>query len=203
MKHDDAGLHVRGASHYVRDIPVPQGTLFAALVPSPVAHGKIKRLDISAAAARQGVVAALTARDIPGANQIGNIIQDEPLLAAEEVDFAGQPVALIVAASPAIARAACPLVVLDIEALPPLLDPREAFARGEIIGVPRTFALGDVDGAWAHCHVVVHGRADSGGQEHMYLETQSALAVPRDDGGLKIFSATQAPTAVQRTVALA
>jgi len=201
MKHDDALLHVRGAAQYVRDIPVPQGTLYAAPVPSPVAHGKIRRLDTAAAAAHEGVVAVFTARDIPGQNQIGNIIQDEPLLAAEEVDYAGQPLALIVAESLAAARAARPLIGLEIESLPPVFDPREAYAQGEIIGVPRTFALGDVDRDWSRCHVVVSGRADSGGQEHIYLETQTALAIPRDDGGLKVYSATQAPTVVQRIVA--
>jgi len=201
MKHDDTLLHVRGAARYVRDIPVPQGTLYAAPVPSPVAHGKIKILDIAAAAVHEGVAAVFTARDIPGQNQIGSIIQDEPLLAADEVDYAGQPVALIVAESVAAARRARPLIRLEVESLPPVLDPRQAYARGEIIGVPRTFALGDVDQAWSRCHLVVSGRADSGGQEHIYLETQTALAIPRDDGGLKVFSATQSPTLVQRTIA--
>jgi xanthine dehydrogenase large subunit len=201
MKHDDAVLHVRGAAHYVRDIPVPQGTLYAAPVPSPVAHGKVKKIDIAAAAAHDGVVAVFTARDIPGQNQIGNIIQDEPLLAAEEVDYVGQPLALIVAESAAAARAARSLIGLKIESLPPVLDPRQAWARGEIIGVPRTFALGDVDRAWSRCHAVVSGRADSGGQEHIYLETQTALAIPQDHGGVKVYSATQAPTVVQRIVA--
>ena len=201
MKHDDAILHARGAARYVRDIPVPLGTLFAAPVPSPIAHGRIKSLDIAAAAAFDRVAAVFTARDIPGQNQIGNIIQDEPLLAADAVDFAGQPVALVVAESEATARAARSLIELEIDPTPPVLDPREAYARGEIIGVPRTFAQGDVDQAWPHCHIVVAGRADSGGQEHVYLETQSALAIPRDDGGMKIFSATQSPTLVQRIIA--
>jgi len=201
MKHDDALLHLRGAARYVRDIPVPQGTLHAAPVPSPVAHGKIRRLDASAAAEHEGVIAVFTARDIPGQNQIGNIIPDEPLLAAEDVEYIGQPLALIVADSLEAARAARSLIGLEIESFPPRLDPREAFARGEIIGAPRTFAQGDVDRAWPLCHVVVSGRADSGGQEHVYLETQSALAVPRDDGGVKVYSATQSPTLVQRTIA--
>jgi xanthine dehydrogenase large subunit len=201
MKHDDALLHVRGAAQYVRDIAVPQGTLYAASVPSPLAHGKIRKMDFAAAVAHEGVTAVFTARDIPGQNQIGNIIQDEPLLAADEVDYAGQPIALIVAESPTVARRARALVDLEVESLPPVLDPREAYARGDIIGVPRTFALGDVDRAWSRCHVVVSGRTDSGGQEHIYLETQSVLAIPRDDGGMRVYSATQSPTLVQRIIA--
>jgi xanthine dehydrogenase large subunit len=201
MKHDDALLHVRGAARYVADLPVPQGTLYAAPVPSPIAHGKIKKLDSAAAAAHDGVAAVFTAGDIPGQNQIGNMIQDEPLMASDEIDYAGQPVALVVAENMAAARATRSLVGLEIEPLPPILDPRQAYALGQIIGVSRTFALGDVDQAWSRCDVVVSGRADSGGQEHIYLETQAALAVPRDDGGVKVFSATQSPTVVQRTIA--
>jgi xanthine dehydrogenase large subunit len=201
VKHDDILLHVRGASHYVRDIPAPQGTLHAVPVPSPVAHGKIRKIETAAAAAAPGVVAVLAARDIPGQNQIGSIIQDEPLLAADVVEYIGQPVALIVAESQEAARFARALIKLDIEPLPAVFDPRQAYARGELIGPARTFSLGDVDKAWPLCRVVVAGRADTGGQEHMYLETQSALAVPRDDGGLKVYSATQSPTAVQRAIA--
>jgi xanthine dehydrogenase large subunit len=201
MKHDDALLHVRGAARFIRDLPVPHATLYAVPVPSPVAHGKIRTLDIDAAAAVEGVAAVLTSRDIPGQNQIGNMIQDESLLARDEVDYFGQPVALVVAESPALARKAGRLVRLEIEPLPAVFDPREAFAQGALIGVPRTFALGDIDQAWKACKVVVSGRADSGGQEHIYLETQTALALPCDHGGLKVFSATQSPTVVQRTIA--
>ena len=201
MKHDDALLHVRGEAHYVRDIPVPWGTLYAAPVPSSSAHGTIRTIDAARAASVPGVRAVLTAADIPGQNQIGNIIPDEPLLASGAVDYIGQPLALVVADSMDAARRARPFVEVEVEPLAPVFDPRLAFARGEIIGPSRTFALGDVDSAWPRCSVVVSGRADSGGQEHMYLETQSALAVPRDDGGLKVFSATQSPTLVQRTIA--
>jgi xanthine dehydrogenase large subunit len=201
MRHDDALLHVRGAGHYVRDIPTPQGTLHAAVLPSAVARGTIGRLDTAAAAARPGVVAVFTAREIPGRNEIGNIIRDEPLLAAHEVHYTGQPIALIVADTPEAARAARGAIALEIGPLPPVLDPREAYAHGSLIGPQRTFALGDVVAAWARCKVVVDGRAESGGQEHIYLETQSALAVPRDDGGVIVHSATQSPTVVQKTVA--
>jgi len=201
MKHDDGLLHARGASQYVRDIPVPQGTLYAAPVPSPIAHGRISRLETAAAAARGGIAAVFTARDIPGQNQIGNMVLDEPLLAAAEVDYVGQPVALVIAESMAAAREARASIKLEVEPLPAVFDPREAYAQGSLIGIPRTFALGDVDQAWPRCRVVAGGRADSGGQEHIYLETQSALAIPRDDGGMKVYSATQSPTLVQRIIA--
>ena len=201
MKNQDALLHVRGESRFVADEPLPANTAFAAVVVSPVAHGRLTALDLGSAANVEGVLAVLTCQDIPGQNQIGGIIQDEPLLAEGTVDFVGQPMALVVATSAATARRAARLVQATIDPLPAIFDPRAAFARGELIVPPRTFALGDVERAWADCDVVVTGRADSGAQEHAYLETQGAISLPVEGGGLRILSATQSPTAVQRMTA--
>lgn len=65
----------------------------------------------------------------------------------------------------------------------------------------RTFRLGDVANAWGQCAHIFDGRADTNGQEHLYIETQGAYAVPQENDGLKLYSSTQGPTAVQRTVA--
>lgn len=201
MKNPDAILHVRGQSRFVSDEALPAGAAFAVVVPSPVAHGRLKALHLAEAAATEGVLAVLTSRDIPGENQIGGIIQDEALLAANSVHFVGQPMALVVATTEEIARRAARRVKAEIEPLPAILDAREAFAHSELIVPPRSFAMGEVDRAWADCAVVVSGRADSGAQEHVYLETQAALAIPVEGGGMRVLSATQSPTATQRSVA--
>ena len=197
----DAFLHVRGESRYIDDQPEPRGCLHAIPVVSPVARGALRRLDCAAVLAHPGIVAVLTAADVPGRNQVGGVIEDEPLLAEHDVHFVGQPVALVVADRPEAARAAAKSVRVEVAAEPPVLDPREALRRGELIGPPRTFACGDVDAAWASCAVVVEGRVESGAQEHVYLETQGALADLREDCGVRIISATQAPSNVQRIVA--
>ena len=197
----DAHLHVRGESQFIDDRLVPAGTLHAAVLTSPVARGRLLALDGTAALAAPGVRSLLTARDIPGENQIGGILPDEVLLAGAELDFIGQPVALIAADSAAEARSAVSLIRLEYEEEPPLLDAREAARRGEFIQPPRVFTRGDVESAWSRCDVILEGRADSGGQEHLYLETQVALAWPEEQGGIKLISATQSPTTVQRTVA--
>ena len=162
----DPRLHSRGESRFVADLPEPEGLLRAAVLVSPVAHGRITRLDVSPAADSEGVAAVLIAADIPGENQIGTLMMDEPLLACGNVHYVGQPVAVAYARSERQARAALGKVVLEIEPLPPIIDPREAQARGELIVPPRTFCLGDVESAWAQCDLVVEGRAESGGQEH-------------------------------------
>ncbi len=201
MKHGDPQLHVRGESVFVDDLPAPHGALHAAVLGSPVAHGKITRVDVNAALAHDGVVAVLTARDIPGENQIGAILPDEPLLADGDVHHVGQPVVVVLASSAAVARRARLDVALEIDSLPAVTDPRESAAKGQLMLPARTFAIGVVDDAWGRCAHIVEGRADSGAQEHFYLETQGALAEPMEDGRVRVHSSTQAPTAVQRQTA--
>jgi xanthine dehydrogenase large subunit len=201
MKHIDSAAHTRGKSQYVDDVPQPAEMLYAAIFPSPIAHGKILALDLREARKLSGVVAVLTAKDIPGENQIGPIIQDEPLLAEAEVHFVGHPVVVVVAASPEIARKALRKIKIDIAEMPVITDPRIAFQKGHIIGTPRAFVLGNVDNAWEKCDIVVEGSCDIGGQEHVYLETQRARAVPLEGNIIRIYSSTQSPTAVQRMAA--
>jgi len=197
----DALLHVRGEACFVGDIAPPLGTLHAAVFTSPIAHGRIVKLDSASALAFPGVAAVLTARDIPGENQIGNILQDEVLLADGTVHYVGQPVAVVVAESSETARLARELIVAGFAPLEAVFDAREAYRLGLLIQPPRTFALGDVDAAFAQCSFIVEGRADTGAQEHVYLETQCALAIPTEQGGIKLWSATQSPSGVQRAVA--
>jgi xanthine dehydrogenase large subunit len=201
VKQNDIYFHGRGESLFVDDLDAFPGLLHAAVLPSPVAHGRIVALDVQGARTQPGVAAAFTAADIPGQNQIGGIIMDEPLLAEGEVNYAGQPVAFVVAATPRQARRALAAIRLEVEELEPVLDPRQAAARGLLIAPPRTFALGDVDRAWPACAHVIAGRVESGGQEHLYLETQAAIAVPGEKDTLRVISATQAPSVVQRIIA--
>ena len=200
MKNIDSISHLRGESIYLDDIPLLQGTLFAAAFPSPIAHGVIKQLLLNEAEQMPGVVRIFTYKDIPGINQIGGIVPDEPLLAEGHVDFCGMPVALVVAESRDAARAAVKKIKIDIEPRPVITDPREAQANDQLIVPPRTFRLGDTAGAWQQCAHIFEGRADTNGQEHLYIETQGAYAIPQENNALKIYSSTQGPTAVQRAV---
>ena len=201
MKPQDPLLHVLGQSVYVDDIPEPTGMLHAAVFGSPVAHGHLHALDLRAAHAIPGVLAILTAVDVPGRNQIGGMVQDEPLLAEERVHFVGQPVACVVATTREAARRGVAAIHADIAELPGVFEARQAQREGSLIIPSRTMRCGDVDIALAAAAVVVRGQTRSGSQEHLYLETQGALALPEEGGRLRIVSSTQAPTAVQRAVA--
>lgn len=201
IKNFDIPLHTTGQSVFLDDIALPEGLLYAAVFPSPLAHGKIEYLDVEKARNCRGVISVLTYKDIPGENQIGGIIRDENLLAENEVSFIGEPVAVVIAESKALAKKAFGKIELKISPLPVITSPREAFAKGKLIRPPRTFAIGDVDRSWEKCDVVVSDQVDLGGQEHFYMEPQGAMVVPVEDDGVKVYSSTQSPTGVQRIAA--
>lgn len=200
MKNIDSHSHVRGESVYLDDIPLVHGTLFAGVFDSSVAHGKLKSIDTSEAEKSEGVYRVITSEDLIGENQIGGIIPDEPLLADDEVHFQGMPIAVVLAESEKLARKAAKKITAEIEPLPVVTDPRVAAANGDLIVPPKTFVLGDTNDAFQNCEHVFEGRTEQNGQEHLYIETQGAYAVPTENGGLRVYSSTQGPTAVQRAV---
>lgn len=201
MKNIDTLLHVRGESQFVDDIPVPEGLLYAAVLSSTIACGKITKLNLAPAKKIEGICEILTADDIPGDNQIGNMIKDELLLADKEVHFIGQPIALIIGKNAEAAQIGAKAIDIEFEEKPPVFDARKACSQGELIIPPVTFSFGNINSAWQKCDVIVKGQVESGGQEHLYLETQSAFAYSTEIGGLKVIASTQAPRDVQNAVA--
>ena len=200
MKNIDSYSHVRGESIYLDDINVLQNTLYAACFDSTVAHGVIKSLDIAEAESIEGVIKIITAKDIKGKNEIGGIIQDEPLLADHHVHFCGMPIALVVAENEHIARKALKKIKVEIEPLEIIVDARIAAAKGELIVPPRKFKIGETENFWQQCTHIFEGKTETNGQEHLYIETQGAYSIPTEQGGIKIYSSTQGPTAVQKAV---
>jgi xanthine dehydrogenase large subunit len=201
MNNIDSINHVTGKSVYLDDIPVQKGTLHAVIFGSPAAHGKIVHLDFSAAHELKGIERIITYKDIPGRNQIGGIIEDEPLFAEDEVHFQGHAIALILAKSESIARKAIRLINIIIEEKEVVTDPRIAKEKGLLLIPPRTFRMGDINAAWQECKHIFEGNVESGAQEHLYIETQGAYAYPADSGTIKIHSSTQGPTMVQKIAA--
>jgi len=201
MRHCDSHLHVSGRSEYVDDVPAPAGMLHAAVFGSPKAHGKILSLDLEAAKAIPGVRGVFTYEDIPGSKLIGALALDEPLLAQDEVMYHGHPIAIVVAETPEIAAKGVLACSIEVDELPVVTCPREAFANGDLLQETRVFEKGSVDPVWAACDVIVEGKVDLAGQEHLYLETNRARAIPREDGQMTVYSSTQSPSATQKHVA--
>ncbi|MBX7172036.1 MAG: molybdopterin-dependent oxidoreductase [Pyrinomonadaceae bacterium] len=196
----DAKSHVRGESVYLDDIPLLEGTLFACVYDSQVAHGKLKSVDISEAKQCAGVVKIILAKDLKGENQIGGILPDEPLLADEEVHFCGMPIAIVVAETDEQARHAVKKIKAEIETLEIITDERIAFEKGSLIAPPKKFVMGDTEKAFKDCEHIFEGQTYSNGQEHLYIETQGAYTIPSEQGGIKVYSSTQGPTAVQKAI---
>ena len=201
IPHDSARGHVTGASRYIDDIPPLHGEVFVDFVWSPVAHGRIRSINLEDASRVEGVVALLTAKDIPGHNLFGPIIQDENLIAETETTFIGHPIVIVAATTREIARAAKALVQVDIEELEPVLSIDDARQRGEFIGPTRRIMRGDPEGALARAPHVLEGVFECGGQDHFYLESQAALAIPGENDSLVVHSSTQNPSEVQEVIA--
>lgn len=201
LPHDSGVRHVSGTALYIDDIREPEGTLHVALGLSPVARGRLRGLDLAAVRAAPGVVAVLTAADVPGRNDISPANGDEPVFAEQEVLFHGQPVFAVVATTRDAARRAARLATFDIEEEPPSITVEDALARGETVLPDYTFGRGDVEAALSAAPHRLEGVLRIGGQEHFYLEGQAALAVPGEEGDILVHSSTQHPSEVQHIVA--
>ncbi|GIK84665.1 MAG: xanthine dehydrogenase large subunit [Betaproteobacteria bacterium] len=203
LPHESAELHVAGRAAYTDDVAEPLGTLHAALGLSPVAHGRLRGVDLAAVRAAPGVVDVIVAADVPGANDVGPIQRDDPILADGVVHFAGQPVFAVAATGVTSARRAARLAGYAIDPLPAILTIDEALAAASYVLPPVHVVRGDPARALAAAPHRLTGEVRSGGQDHFYLEGQVALAIPADDGGMHVLCSTQHPGEVQQMVARA
>ena len=203
LPHDSASLHVSGGAAYTDDLPEPKGMLHATVGVSPVAHGRLRAVHLDAVRAAPGVVDAIVAADVPGANDVGPIVHDDPILADGGVQFAGQPVFAVAATSVEAARRAARLCRFDVEPLPAVLSIEEAMAAASFVLPPVHVRRGDAAAALAGAPHRLSGTVRSGGQDHFYLEGQVALAIPREGGAMHVHCSTQHPGEVQHMVARA
>jgi xanthine dehydrogenase large subunit len=200
LAHDSAELHVRGEARYVDDLPEPPGTLHAALGVSSETFAKLGPLDLDAVRRAPGVVAVIAAADIPGNNNIGPVLPDEPVFASDMVQFRGQPLFAVAATSAALARRAARLARVEYQRLEPVLTIEQALERREFVVPSLVVTRGDPQHPCAHR---LKSRLRCGGQDHFYLEGQVALAIPGERGEMLVHSSTQHPTEVQHLVAAA
>ena len=206
LPHESAHLHVAGTAAYTDDLPEPAGTLHAALGLSPVAHGRLLGVDTAALMTEPGVVAVLTARDIPGTNDCGAIVHDDPVLAEGTLHYLGQPVFVVLATTRDLARRAAARArqVIQSEPLPAVLSPRQAHAQGlhvvPSMHLARESAPGGTQRAIASAPHRLKGSFHLGGQEQFYLEGQIALATPLEDGAMAVQCSTQHPSEMQHVV---
>src|SRR5579872_1399547 len=143
LPHDSARLHVQGAATYVDDIGEPAGTLHIAIGMADKACGRLKSLGLEAVRGAPGVVAVLTAGDIPGKNDIAPVFADEPLFVDEEVMFHGQALFAVVARSRDEARRAARLANVEIDPSNPSVTIADALLTGARVQEDYAFGRGD------------------------------------------------------------
>ncbi|MGO4674795.1 xanthine dehydrogenase molybdopterin binding subunit [Bosea sp. 2YAB26] len=201
--HDSAAKHVAGEALYIDDIAEPAGLAHAYLGLSQVAHGRLISLDLAAVRTAPGVLTVLTAEDIPGANDISSTHRhDEPVFTTQNILHHGQPLFAVIAETRDLARRAAALAKAAYEEAAPLLDVAAARAAGgELVTDPLKLERGDVAEALAASPRRLKGSMEIGGQDHFYLESQIALAIPGEDEDMLVLSSTQHPSEVQHMVA--
>ena len=201
LPHESARLHVAGEADYIDDIVEPRGTLYAALGKSSKPHARIVAVGLDAVRAVPGVVAVATAADIPGVNDVGPVMHDEPIFADTLVQYVGQPIFAVAATSVNAARRAAARAHIEYAELDPALTIEDALARQSFVLPTERLVRGDAAAAIAAAPHRLEGRFRCGGQDHFYLEGQISLAVPGEDGAMLVYCSTQHPGEVQRLVA--
>ncbi|WP_425469775.1 xanthine dehydrogenase molybdopterin binding subunit [Paraburkholderia unamae] len=205
LPHESADAHVSGEARYTDDIPELHGTVHAALGLARHAHARIVALDLERVRSSPGVLAVLTAADIPGENDCGPVVHDDPVLASDVVQYLGQPVFAVIATSHELARRAAALAasedVVRYAPLEPVLSIDEARARQHYVLPPLRLVRGAPDAALAAAPHRLAGTFAVGGQEQFYLEGQVAYALPQEQTGMLVYSSTQHPSEMQQVVA--
>lgn len=205
LAHDSAYKHTSGGALYVDDIPTPDNCLQIYIASSDRAHAKVTTVNLDAVRAAPGVVAVLTRDDIPGENDIGPVVHDDPMFALGKdggiVLCEGQALFAVAATSLDAARAAAAKAVIEYEDLPAILTIDDAMAAQSLLEPPYKMVRGDAKPVMLASRHQIKGRIEIGGQEHFYLEGQAALAVPGEDDDVTIYCSSQHPTEIQHKVA--
>ena len=198
---DNLVKHVTGESVFINDMAVNDQALVGRVVYSRQAHAGITRIDIARAKSVPGVHAILTARDIPGENQMGPVIHDEPCLAGDEVTFIGQAVVLIAAENEDAAFEAEKNILIEYDPREAVIELETAISRNNLIAPERKIECGDPVEAMKRAPHMISGILRTGAQEHWYLETQTAMAVPGEGRDMTIYASSQNPSETQAVVA--
>ncbi len=201
MRHNSAPKHVTGTATFIDDMREPEGLLHVAVGGVPIAAGQLLSMDLDPVRAAPGVVAVLTARDIPGANDVGPVVHDDPIFIDGRIEFYGQVAFAVVAKTRGEARRAARLAKFEFAVGEHHVTVDEALEADSHILPEYTFRKDDSATALIDSPKRVRGYLRIGGQEHFYLEGQVSLAIPGEDGDMHVYSSTQHPSELQHLIA--
>lgn len=195
--HESAELHVTGKAIYTDEQRPPADMLSVFPVMAPHAKAKILSIDTSKASEVEGFVTVITADDIPGENDTGTIVHDEPLLPTDEISFWGQAVVWTVGETDDAARLAASKIVVEYEPLEPILSIQDAIAQESFHTKFAPIKRGDPEAALSTSAFSLSGEVLMNGQDHFYLETQTSWVIPDGEGNYQVYASTQHPTETQ------
>lgn len=201
IPHDSAKGHVTGESIYLDDVPPVRGELLVDFFYAKTSHAQVKSLDLTEAAKVPGVVALLTHKDLLGSNLFGPITKDEIILVEDEIMFMGQPIVIIGAEDRKAIEAAKAAIKIELEPLEAILSIKRAKELNSVIGPTRRIKRGDVETTLKNSAHVIENTFRNEGQEHFYLESQAAIAYPKENNQIEVHSSTQHPSEVQEVIA--
>src|SRR4051794_22407082 len=201
LRHDSSPKHVAGTAIFVDDMREPEGLLHIAVGGAPVTAGQLLGMDLEGVRAAPGVVAVLTAADIPGKNDVGPVVHDDPVFIDGRIEFRAQVALAVVAQTRGQARRAAKLARFEVATGAHCVSVDDALAADQHILPDYTFRKDDSTAALTESAYRMKGRLRIGGQEHFYLEGQVSLAIPGEDGDMLIHTSTQHPSEMQHLVA--
>lgn len=199
LAHESAIHHVTGEAVFINDQMVAN-MLTGKVVFSTLPHAEITSFDLTEARKVPGVHAILSAKDIPGENQMGPVIHDEFCLADKEVYCIGQAVFLIAAENVEAAHEAEKKIWINYRPLEAILTLEEAIGKQSFFAPERKIECGEVEKTFVASEFALKGELETGGQEHWYLETQTALCVPGEGNEMYVYGSTQHPSETQAIV---
>ncbi|MCT4640843.1 MAG: xanthine dehydrogenase molybdopterin binding subunit [Bacteriovoracaceae bacterium] len=202
VRHDSSFGHVTGQSVFIDDRPSLNNEVHVGLVLSPVACGKINKIDFSKALEHEDCLGVYTAKDF-AAKKWGPIAHDQQFLASDKIEYMSEPVCIIASSNRLSLEAIRNLVELDITEQKGIFTIEDAKAAGKdyIIYSATPFKRGDVNTAFQNADHILEGTFKCGGQEHFYLESQAAIVYPTENNQFEVHSSSQHPSESQRVVA--
>ncbi|KAL8590330.1 hypothetical protein ACOMHN_006446 [Nucella lapillus] len=201
LVHMSAYKQTTGEAVYVDDIPFLQGELYMGLVLSTQAHARLVEVDPGPALAMEGVVDFVSQEDVPGKKTWGS--GGDHIFAVDKVTHQGQVIGVVVAESQVLAQRAAAAVRVQYDLLEPIITIKEAISKESFFQPINTVNQGDVTAGWQASDHVLEGEVHIEAQEHFYLETMAALALPGEDGEMEVWASTQGVANVQESIAAA
>ena len=196
---------VTGLAKYSADYLIERA-LRVKPVRSPYAHAVVKSIDKASALRIPGVEAVILPEDVPGENQMGYLVDDQPII-TPKARYVGDIVALIVARDEKTAWQGADQIQMEYEELPAVFDPREALKgnfrihdRGKL-ATDAKVKKGNVEEGFRQCDVIVERTYRTGSQDHAYLEPEAAVAIPGGARGVTVIGTTQNPFRTRHSLA--